>query len=82
MASQKLVILIAEGEAAEIVKNANTGIVVKPGDIEGLVKAIEYLGNNPDGRAGMGRNGRKLIEISYNRQVIIDECANHISNRK
>jgi len=79
MASQKPVILIAEGEAAEIVKNADAGIVVKPGDIEGLVKAIECLADNPDFRLELGKNGRKLVESSYNRQVIIDEFVYHIS---
>lgn len=82
MASQKPVIMIAEGEAAEIVYQANTGIVVKPGDIEGLVKAIESLANNPDLRQELGLNGRKLVETSYNRRVIIDEFVYHISNAK
>jgi glycosyltransferase involved in cell wall biosynthesis len=82
MASRKPVILIAEGEAAEIVNQANTGIVVKPGDIEGLVKAIESLAKNPDLRQELGANGRKLVETSYNRHVIIDEFVYHISNAK
>jgi glycosyltransferase involved in cell wall biosynthesis len=82
MASRKPVILIAEGEAAEIVNQANTGIVVKPGDIEGLVKAIESLAKNPDLRQELGANGRKLVETSYNRRVIIDEFVYHISKGK
>ncbi|PKO04173.1 MAG: glycosyltransferase WbuB [Chloroflexi bacterium HGW-Chloroflexi-3] len=82
MASRKPVILIAEGEAAEIVSQANTGIVVKPGDMDGLVKAIESFANNPDFRQQLGLNGRKLVETSYNRQVIIDEFVYHISNAK
>ena len=40
MAVGKPVILIAESEAANVVKEANCGITVHPGDIDGLVAAM------------------------------------------
>lgn len=62
MASSQPVVLVAEGEAADIVRNNEAGMVVKPGDIEGLCQAILTLRDDPATRRSLGANGRRAAE--------------------
>lgn len=71
MASGKPVVLIAEGEAANIVKRHEAGIVVRPGDTEALVEAILTLHNDPALRRHLGDNGRKAAVEFYDREKIV-----------
>jgi len=64
------VILIAEGEPANIVLETKSGVVVSPGDIEGLVSALQDLAEDPDKRNLLGFNGRKAALTYFNRKVI------------
>jgi colanic acid biosynthesis glycosyl transferase WcaI len=80
MAMGKPVILIAESEAAEIVKNANCGVVVMPGDIDGLVSAINFLKGSPTLRRQMGQNGRKAAVQKYDRGNIASRFAQFLLN--
>jgi len=73
MASQKPIILVAEGEAAEIVRDANAGIVVIPGDMTSLVRAIELMYKKPELRLEFGKNGRTLVKLFYDRKKIIND---------
>ena len=70
MASAKPVILMAGGEAAEIVSNAHCGIVIQPGDVPGLVEAIKTLASNRNLRLEMGMAGRKHVDEHFNRHMI------------
>src|SRR4029453_10232170 len=54
MASGKPVILIARGEAADIVRENRAGIVVGPGQIESLVEAVRLFRNRPALRRAFG----------------------------
>ena len=78
MASSKPVIMIAEGEAKEIVERNKCGIVVSPGDIQGIVDAINILVENPPLRIRMGENGRKAALEDYSRIEIINKFANFL----
>jgi len=75
MASGKPVVLVAEGEAAEIVEDAQCGLVVKPGDIDGIVDSIRLLACNSHLREELGRNGRQEVMKKYNRRDIVDRFA-------
>ncbi len=72
MASSKPVIASEIGAIPEIVKNA--GILVKPGDIDGLRKAIIRLIKNKNIRTYLGNKGRKIAKRysveSVTRQII------------
>jgi len=61
-AAGKPIICCAEGEPARYVKEAKSGIVVKPGDHEELAKVILYLKNNAEVCRKLGENGRKYVE--------------------
>src|SRR2546430_11023912 len=58
MASGRPVVLIAEGEAAQIVRQHDAGMCVAPGDLAGLVQALRTLSGDADLRARLGANGR------------------------
>ena len=70
MSSGRPAIVVAEGEAADIVRDANAGIVIKPGDVQGLADAILKLSKQPELRAEYGRNGRDAAEALFDRDMI------------
>lgn len=51
------------------------GITVDYGDVEGWVKAVEYIRDNPDEAEMMGKRGRMLAERLYN----IERCAEDVA---
>jgi glycosyltransferase involved in cell wall biosynthesis len=59
-----------ESEIAYIIKEEKCGIVVKPGDIDGLVTAIELLRDNISLRNSMGARGRLAFERKYTTRII------------
>ena len=79
MAMEKPVILVAGSEAASIVEQARCGIVVRPGDVEGLAAAILYLKRHPDEARQMGINGRQAAVQSHDRQQIAENFAQFLT---
>jgi glycosyltransferase involved in cell wall biosynthesis len=49
-----------DGELARLIEAYRCGIVIEPGDVEGLVRAIETLARDRDAAAQMGLRGREL----------------------
>jgi glycosyltransferase involved in cell wall biosynthesis len=78
MASGRPVVLVAEGEAAEIVERFNAGIVVPPGDIQGLARAIRTLCASPELRTELGANGRRAAEEEFDREHIVARFISHL----
>jgi colanic acid biosynthesis glycosyl transferase WcaI len=72
MASNMPILLVADGEARGIVEKAGAGIVVNPGDIEGLIQAVRMLASQPEDRTRMGRAGRVAAENVYSRIKIAE----------
>lgn len=67
------VIATEVGEVPQIVANGETGILIKPKDVDGLVSAIEKLIAEPLLAKKMGEAGRKRIEQKYSWEVICDK---------
>ncbi len=67
MAAAKPVILAAEGEPAEIVAAARSGLVIPPQDPEQLAAAVLDLRCRPEARRAMGERGRLFVEANYSR---------------
>jgi glycosyltransferase involved in cell wall biosynthesis len=67
MASGRPVVLVAEGEAARIVRDHDAGLVVAPGDLSGLVHALRTLSSDGDLRGRLGANGRAAAERFFDR---------------
>lgn len=80
MAMGKPVILIAASEAAQMVNSANCGLVISPGDIEGLVTAITYLKYHPTERAQMGLRGREAALQRHDRARITNQFSQILIN--
>jgi colanic acid biosynthesis glycosyl transferase WcaI len=75
MGCGKPVVLVADGEAARIVSDAQCGIVVKPGDKRGLATALRYLSLHGEERERMGWAGRQAVLMKYSRETIIERFA-------
>lgn len=73
MASGLPVVLVAEGEPAEIVARAGCGIVVAPGDLDGLTEALRLLARSPDLRARLGAAGRAAALAWFDRKRLCDD---------
>jgi len=64
------VILIAGGEAADIVNIANGGIVVNSNDIAGIMTAIIKLKDSPELMNQYCKNGFDYVSINYDRESL------------
>ena len=73
MASSIAVLLVANGEAREIVEKTRAGIAVDPGDSDGLIRAIRELASQPTECGRMGHAGRIVAENLYDRIKIAEK---------
>jgi glycosyltransferase involved in cell wall biosynthesis len=81
MAAGVPVILVAEGESADIVRKHNAGIVITPGDITGLASALKTLASNSELRDELGANGRRAAEQFYDRNVIVNRLVEFLEEQ-
>lgn len=81
MASGRPVVLVADAEAAEIVRAHKAGIVVEPGNSAALAEAIQRLAASPTLRQELGANGRHTAEQFYDRARIANEFVDHLEAR-
>lgn len=78
MAAGRPIILLAKNEAADIVQKTKCGIVVEPGNINGLISAIRYLISFPEERVRMGKNGREAAVNHYDRCRIASDFEQYL----
>lgn len=76
MALGKAVIVSETWGTADYVENMKTGILVRPGDVEDLKKAICYLLEKEDRRKEIGRRAQAVVRKKYNRTVFGKNIAN------
>jgi len=55
------------GEIAHLVREHQCGIQVQPGDVDGLVSAIEAMSADPDATRTWGTNARAMLERHFSR---------------
>jgi glycosyltransferase involved in cell wall biosynthesis len=70
MASSLPILLIADGEAARRVRDANCGLAVPPQDAGGLRELFLKMASDSLLRENMGARGRRAAETIYHRRVI------------
>lgn len=77
MASSCPVIVSDLLSASCYVTHMHNGLLVRPGDVEGIAKAIRYLGDNPDAAEQMGRAGKLFAQqrLDINKNVVKLEAA-------
>ncbi len=66
MASGLPVLYSGKGEGAQLIKNAQAGLVARPEDPEDLARAIKQLLDDPDLAKQLGANGRRFAEENLN----------------
>lgn len=69
MAAGRPVLLAARGEAADLVRRAECGLVVPPGDPAALAGAITQLATDHGLAACLGAAGRRYVELHHARAV-------------
>lgn len=72
MGSGAPVVLVADGESASIVNETGAGIVVAPGDVGGLARALKSLASDAALRRRMGAAGRAAAEQRFSRRSIAE----------
>ena len=82
MASNMPILLLANGEARGIVEKSRAGIVVNPGDIDGLTHAVRTLASQPAERTRMGQAGRVAAERFYNRIKIAENFEAFLAGKR
>jgi colanic acid biosynthesis glycosyl transferase WcaI len=62
------------GDAADVVRDAQAGLIVPPQDAGALAQAVRDLAHMPvDQREALGRNGRAAFEKHYTRAVLVQK---------
>lgn len=65
MACECPVISVNVGGVPELVRHAETGYLAQAGDADDLRRGLEWMIDNPDQRARMAVNGRRLVSDSH-----------------
>jgi len=65
MAASLPIIASAVGGIPEVIQGGVTGLLVPPGDVEALSRALALLLRNPERMERMGRQARKFIQEHY-----------------
>lgn len=74
-AYSKPAILVAAGEAADLVSQSGGGKVVAPGDVESLVQAVREMKANPENRAAMGESGHRFVAEHLDRPILAKQMS-------
>jgi glycosyltransferase involved in cell wall biosynthesis len=61
----------AEGEIGSIVREAQCGVCLRPGDVAGLVSAITTLRDDSASRQRMGDNARRVLDERYDKAIAV-----------
>ncbi len=73
MAAGRPVVLAIDGVIRDVVESASGGIIVPPGDSKSLANAIRSLAHNPSNARILGQNGRRHVELHFDRRVVADK---------
>ena len=81
MGSGAAVVLVAEGEAANVVRESSSGLVVPLGDARGLADALEKLARDSELRGSMAEAGRATAVKTFDRKTIADRFIGHLEEQ-
>jgi len=71
MACGKPVLYSGAGDGAQLIIDAKAGIVIAPGDSNGLAEAVRDLVNDPDNAAKLGSNGRAYVKKHLQWSIVV-----------
>jgi glycosyltransferase involved in cell wall biosynthesis len=73
-AGKPVIAMVPEySEISYIVSEEKCGLVINPGDLNGLMNAIILLKNDEKLRSQMGQNGRKAFEKKYSVKIVVEK---------
>jgi glycosyltransferase involved in cell wall biosynthesis len=75
MGMARPILLSVEGEAKDLLEEAEAGIAIPPESAEALRDALLRLANDPGLCARMGEKGRRYVETSYSRAALAEKYA-------
>lgn len=64
----------------EVVRDGETGLVVEPGDVDGLASAVDRLARDPAERERVGDSGRAAVVDSFSWDAMCDRYELYLSN--
>jgi glycosyltransferase involved in cell wall biosynthesis len=70
MAAGRPIALAIDGVIREVVESAGCGVFSEPGNPSAMANAIRKLAGDPRKSRLMGLNGRKYLEVNFNREAI------------
>ena len=73
MASGTPAVIAVKGLMHDILKASNTGVTVAPGDVDGMIQAIDRLLNDEPYYQAISTNARQYAETNYNLQRHTDD---------
>jgi glycosyltransferase involved in cell wall biosynthesis len=73
MACEKPIIMGVAGEAAAIIAEAKSGIVIEPEDSDALIAAVRRLQSDAAARTAMGKAGRAYVEAHFSRDRLAED---------
>ncbi len=68
MACGRPVVAALGGDGRALIEESGGGVVVEPGDAEGLAGAIRMMADDPAVRAALGASGREFVRERYSRE--------------
>jgi glycosyltransferase involved in cell wall biosynthesis len=71
MAMEKPVVASRVGGIPDLVKHQLNGLMVKPGDVEGLANALEQILSDRALSGKMGKEGRKKIQEQFSADIMV-----------
>ena len=72
MAAGKPIIGMIDGSASEVIKEANCGICVPAGDVQGLAKAMRDFATNKETYQACGENSRAYFRKNFRQTIFLD----------
>ncbi|MBN2284810.1 MAG: glycosyltransferase family 4 protein [Tissierellales bacterium] len=73
MASEKPVIATRVGEIPKVIEHDYSGLLVEPGDVQGLADSIMMLLENPDKASQLAKNGYRKVEQEFSSKRMANE---------
>lgn len=83
LTSKKPILISANGEAAKVISESNSGLVSEADDLETLVENIKILYNMEENqRNKLGENGILYYNQNYNSEKLYDELSEYLEEFK
>jgi colanic acid biosynthesis glycosyl transferase WcaI len=80
MGMKRPIVLSVDGDAREVVEDAQAGIFVEPENVDQLCEALKDLAGDPELRDEMGDRGRRFVERFYSRSSLASQYLGVLSD--